>query len=215
MSDDDPPRSRQSKGFRALASQARSEMTQLLLLFGVAVLVALNGFFVAAEFALVRASQARASSSSRDEGRRGAALVARSSSTTSTSTCRPASSASRWPRSASASSASPRSRALFEDAVRRRRLARRLARDLARARLPDHDLAAHHARRAGAEDLRDRATPSPSRCASRGRCELFRTVFSPFICAAQRGVERILRLVGVGRRAPSSRRSARPRTSSC
>ena len=49
-------------------------MTQILLLFGVAVLVALNGLFVAAEFALVRASQGRIEQL-RDEGRRGAALV--------------------------------------------------------------------------------------------------------------------------------------------
>jgi CBS domain containing-hemolysin-like protein len=49
-------------------------MTALLLLFGVAVLVALNGLFVAAEFALVRASQGRLEQL-RDEGRRGAALV--------------------------------------------------------------------------------------------------------------------------------------------
>jgi CBS domain containing-hemolysin-like protein len=49
-------------------------MTQLLLLFGVAVLVALNGLFVAAEFALVRASQGRVEQL-RNDGRRGAALV--------------------------------------------------------------------------------------------------------------------------------------------
>ncbi|HLM10292.1 MAG TPA: hemolysin family protein [Thermoleophilaceae bacterium] len=49
-------------------------MTQLLLLLGVAVLVALNGFFVAAEFALVRAREGRLEQM-RDEGRRGAALV--------------------------------------------------------------------------------------------------------------------------------------------
>src|ERR687889_201254 len=49
-------------------------MTQLLLLIGVAVLVALNGLFVAAEFALVRASQGRVEQL-RDDGRRGAALV--------------------------------------------------------------------------------------------------------------------------------------------
>src|SRR5215210_3109754 len=51
-------------------------MTQVLLLFGVAVLVALNGVFVAAEFALVRASQGRVEQL-RDDGRRGAALVLR------------------------------------------------------------------------------------------------------------------------------------------
>jgi CBS domain containing-hemolysin-like protein len=49
-------------------------MTELLLLFGVAVLVALNGFFVAAEFALVRTRESRIEQM-RDEGRRGAALV--------------------------------------------------------------------------------------------------------------------------------------------
>jgi CBS domain containing-hemolysin-like protein len=49
-------------------------MTELLLLFGVAVLVGLNGLFVAAEFALVRASQGRVEQL-RDEGRRGATLV--------------------------------------------------------------------------------------------------------------------------------------------
>ena len=67
-------------------------MTQVLLLFGVAVLVALNGLFVAAEFALVRASQGRIEQL-RDEGRRGAALVS-SRSSASTSTCPRASSAS-------------------------------------------------------------------------------------------------------------------------
>src|ERR687895_927812 len=49
-------------------------MTELLLLFGVAVLVAANGFFVAAEFALVRARESRVEQM-RDEGRRGAALA--------------------------------------------------------------------------------------------------------------------------------------------
>jgi len=51
-------------------------MTQLLLLIGVAVLVAANGFFVAAEFALVRTRQGRIDQM-KDEGVRGAALAAR------------------------------------------------------------------------------------------------------------------------------------------
>jgi CBS domain containing-hemolysin-like protein len=51
-------------------------MTQVLLLFGVAVLVALNALFVAAEFSLVRASQGRVEQL-RDEGNKAAALVAR------------------------------------------------------------------------------------------------------------------------------------------
>jgi CBS domain containing-hemolysin-like protein len=49
-------------------------MTELLLLFGVAVLVAANGFFVAAEFALVRARESRVEQM-RDEGMRGASLA--------------------------------------------------------------------------------------------------------------------------------------------
>jgi len=49
-------------------------MTELLLLLGVAVLVALNGFFVAAEFALVRAREGRLEVM-RDEGKRTARLV--------------------------------------------------------------------------------------------------------------------------------------------
>src|SRR5215210_8923315 len=49
-------------------------MTQLLLLVGVVVLVGLNGFFVAAEFALVRSRESRLEQM-RDEGLRGAALA--------------------------------------------------------------------------------------------------------------------------------------------
>jgi magnesium and cobalt exporter, CNNM family len=51
-------------------------VTQLLLLLAVAVLVAANGFFVAAEFALVRARQSRVEAMAR-EGQRGAALALR------------------------------------------------------------------------------------------------------------------------------------------
>ena len=49
-------------------------MTELLFLVGVLLLVAANGFFVAAEFALVRAREGRVEVL-RDEGRRGATLV--------------------------------------------------------------------------------------------------------------------------------------------
>src|SRR5215207_7410570 len=49
-------------------------MTEFLFLFGVLVLVAANGFFVAAEFGLVRARQSRLEQM-RDEGLRGAALA--------------------------------------------------------------------------------------------------------------------------------------------
>jgi CBS domain containing-hemolysin-like protein len=49
-------------------------VTELLFLLGVAVLVAANGFFVASEFALVRARQSRLEQL-RDEGKRGASLA--------------------------------------------------------------------------------------------------------------------------------------------
>ena len=49
-------------------------MTELLLLLGVAVLVAANGFFVASEFALVRARQSRLEQL-RDDGKKGASLA--------------------------------------------------------------------------------------------------------------------------------------------
>jgi magnesium and cobalt exporter, CNNM family len=51
-------------------------MTELLLLLGVLVLVALNGFFVAGEFGLVRARESRIEQM-RDEGMRGADLALR------------------------------------------------------------------------------------------------------------------------------------------
>ena len=71
----------------------------------------------------------------------------------STSTCPPARSGSRWPRSGSASSASRRSPTLIEPrsaTVDRRRPAIAFAIAFAA-----RDLAAHHGRRAGAEDARD------------------------------------------------------------
>jgi CBS domain containing-hemolysin-like protein len=49
-------------------------VTEFLFLLGVAVLVAANGFFVAAEFALVRARESRVEQM-RDEGKKGAALT--------------------------------------------------------------------------------------------------------------------------------------------
>jgi CBS domain containing-hemolysin-like protein len=49
-------------------------MTELLLLIAVVVLVALNGFFVAAEFALVRAAESKVEAA-REEGKRSAALA--------------------------------------------------------------------------------------------------------------------------------------------
>ena len=190
--DDDPPRSSTPK--------ARSEMTELLLLLGVAVLVG-------AERLLRRGgvrARARPRGPRRAAARRGQArrrAGARSRSITSTSTCRPASSASRWPRSASASWVSPRSRAcsrtLFGDVD----LARPLARDLDHDRLPDHDGSSHHDRRAGAEDLRDRARGERRRCAWRGRSSCSGVSFSPLIWLLNTASNWMLRLVGVDPRA--------------
>lgn len=64
-------------------------MIELLLLVGVLVLVAANGFFVAAEFALVRARDGKLEQMEREE--RVAPSSPASSSSTSTSICRRAS----------------------------------------------------------------------------------------------------------------------------
>ena len=142
-------------------------MTQLLLLFGVAVLVALNGLFVAAEFALVRASQGRVEQL-RDDGRRGAALVLKQIDRIDEylSACQ-----------LGITMASlgigflgePAIASLFEDVFGTHDLAQRLAGDLARARLPDHHRAPHHVRRAGAEDLLDRERRDDRAYGWRGR----------------------------------------------
>ncbi len=76
----------------------------VLLLVLLLLLIAVNGFFVAAEFAIVRSRRSRLEQL-RDEGARGAARRS-TRSTTSTSTSPPRRSGSRSPRSASASSAS-------------------------------------------------------------------------------------------------------------
>ena len=65
-----------------------------LLLIAVFVLVLLNGFFVAAEFALVRSRRGTLEAEAQ-EGKRGARAGRRRSWTTSRATCRRASSASR------------------------------------------------------------------------------------------------------------------------
>ena len=161
-------------------------MTELLLLVGVLLLVAANGFFVAAEFALVRAREGRVEAL-RDEG----AAARRSCSprsTRSTSTCPPASSASRWRRSASASWASRRSASLIERDRRLDLAPRGIARDLDHDRLHDHDGAPHHGGRAGAEDLRDRACGADG--ASRAAAALVPRRVQPADLAAEHRLER-------------------------
>ena len=69
-------------------------MTTALLLIAVLVLVLLNGFFVAAEFAFVRARSGYLEKDAK-AGRKGAAQARGDHRTTSRATCRRASSASR------------------------------------------------------------------------------------------------------------------------
>ena len=164
-------------------------MTQLLLLLGVAVLVGANGFFVAAEFALVRARRARVEQL-REEGRRGAALVLKQIDQIDEylSACQ-----------LGITMASigigflgePAIAKLLEDALRRRRsrTASSLAISLG-ARLPDHDRAAHHVRRAGAEDLRDRARRGARRGAWPRPLAVLPRRLQPADLGAQHGLER-------------------------
>ena len=102
--------------------------------------------------------RARAPGAARGATRRRAGAAPRwrsRSPTTSRATCRRASSGSRSPRWASASSASRRSRRSSRTSSATSISHGVVARDLARARVPDLDLAAHHDRRAGPEDLLD------------------------------------------------------------
>ena len=160
-------------------------MTELLLLVGVAVLVAANGFFVASEFALVRARQTRV------EVMRMRVAAARRwrwrRSTASTSTCRPASldhhglARHRVPGRAG-------HRESDREADRRLHFARHLAGDLA-AIAYLITTALHHAGRAGAEDLCDRARGGhrPARGAS---ASVLPHRFQPADPAAELGIER-------------------------
>ena len=79
----------------------------------------------------------------------------------------------------------PICRAVFGD----EHLARLVAGDLARARLPDHDRAAHHDRRAGPEDLRD-PEGRAGRAARRAAAVHLHARLPPVHPAAQRRVER-------------------------
>ncbi|MEJ7714441.1 MAG: hemolysin family protein [Thermoleophilaceae bacterium] len=127
-------------------------MTQLLLLIGVGVLVAANGFFVAAEFALVRTRQGRIDQM-RDEGLRGAALAARQVDQIDEylSACQLGITMASL---GIGFMGEPAIASLIEEPAWRVGLARGLAGHRAVLRLPDHHRPAHHPRRAGAQDLR-------------------------------------------------------------
>ena len=135
----------------------------ILLLLAVFVLVLLNGFFVAAEFALVRSRRGTLEAEAQ-EGKRGARRRRRGDR-------RPLALPVVLPARDHAHLAGHRlprraRRGRPRRAAVRRPLARRHARDLAGHRLRAHHVAAHHDRRAGAEDLRDpalRADRAPRR----------------------------------------------------
>ena len=140
----------------------------VLLLLAVVVLVLLNGFFVAAEFALVRVRRSRMEEEA-EEGRRGARLVVRQLDELSRylAACQLGIT---FTSLGIGFLGEPAVADIFESILGDRAAARRHAGDLARPRLPDHDLAAHHDRRAGAEDLRDQPRRGRWRAGSRARC---------------------------------------------
>ena len=141
----------------------------VLLLLAVLVLVLLNGFFVAAEFALVRVRRSRIEEDA-EAGKRGAALGAAPAR-------RPVALSRRLPARHHVHLAGHR---LPRRAGRRRRSSRTCSATACRttsrsaislvARVPDHDVAAHHDRRAGPEDLRDQPRRARGALDRAGRC---------------------------------------------
>ena len=141
-------------------------MTQLILLIGVAVLVAANGFFVAAEFALVRARGSKIDELA-EEGKKGARLAAHQIDHIDEylSACQ-----------LGITMASlgigflgePAIASLIEKPAGRVRAARGVAGRVVRLRLLHHHGAAHHGRRAGAEDLLHHPRGGHGPCAPRG-----------------------------------------------
>ena len=139
-----------------------------LLLLAVLVLVLLNAFFVAAEFALVRSRKAHLQTDA-DEGKKGAATAVNMMDDLS--------------RYLSAAQVGitltslglgflgePAIGSLIEERDRRGRPALDLDDRVGGARVPDHDLDPHHLRRAGAEDLRDPEGGDRRALGARGRC---------------------------------------------
>ena len=176
-------------------------MTELLLLLGVARAGGRQRLLRRGRVrARARAREPHRAAARRGQARRGAGAARRS--TASTSTCRPASSASRWPRSASASWASPRSRACSRSrSATSSRTASSLAISLAH-RLPDHHRAAHHASASRCRRSTRSSTPRARRCACARPLQLVpRRASSPLIWALNTASNAILRVVGVDPRA--------------
>ena len=168
-------------------------MTVVLLLV-LLLLVAINGFFVAAEFALVRSRRGRLEALAA-EGDAGVeeALEQLEKIDESLSACQ-----------VGITMASIGIGFLGEPRAEgpgradlRRPLARRRLRARLRSRLHARHVAAHHGRRAGPEDPRDHPRREHGARASRGRCTSFAVVSAPFTLALSGIANAILRLFGV------------------
>ena len=166
-----------------------------LLLLAVLVLVLLNAFFVAAEFALVRSRKAHLQTDA-DEGKQGRrhrggddgrplALPVGGAGRHHAHLAGP-----RLPRRAG-------DRLADRGPVRRGGAALGLDDGLGDARVPDHDVDPHHARRAGPEDLRDPEGRAASRAGSRGRCWSSRRSSARSSRLLNAASNAILRLLGV------------------
>ena len=162
-------------------------MTELLFLLGILLLVAANGFFVAAEFSLVRARESRIEQM-RDEGQpprpagAGADRPDRRVPVGLPARHHDGLARHRLPGRA-------RDRQPARGHLRRLDLPQRLPGDLADDRVPGHHGAAHHARRAGAQDLRDR--PRRAHGAARGSpAAVVQRRPQPADLGAQHGLER-------------------------
>ena len=165
-----------------------------LLLVAVFVLVLLNGFFVAAEFALVRSRRGTLEVEAH-EGKRGARMAVEIMDDLSRylSSCQLGITLTSLGIGflGEPAVAEPRRAAV------RRPAARRHARAVAGDRLPPHHRAAHHDRRAGPEDLRDPALRADRRASSRARSTSSRRRSSPFIAILNATSNGILRMVGI------------------
>ena len=170
-------------------------MTTALLLLAVLVLVLLNGFFVAAEFAFVRARKSQLEADA-EEGKRGAALAAQITDDLSRylSACQLGITLTSL---GIGFLGEPAIATIFEDIIgdsvsHNLSLAISLI-----ARLRHLHGAAHHDRRAGAEDLGDPEVGDRRARSSRGPLHLFTRAFHPFIALLNAASNAILRLIGV------------------
>ena len=166
-----------------------------LLVAVAALLIVLNAFFVDRRvLARALAPSARWSSSRAGPPRREAGGA--SARATSTSTSRPARSATRWPRSGSARSARPRSR-ICSTILSGTSRPRGRGRDRGGRRLPDDHERPDHRRRDGAQALRDRPGRDTSRGGRRAPLQWFRVLFHPFIVMLSAASNAMLGVLGV------------------